>query len=218
VRVVLFLLGLFILGNLIVFLMPKAKQVSAVSYEQKAEISPESISVVAERLVYPQSKPSTSDIAVNKKCYRVGPFMHPSTLSLAEAKLDNLGVDYAMESRESTTAEVFRVYMGPYDDAVSASSARDELSAKGITDHFQRKESSGSFMVSLGIYSRGISAQRSLEGFLDKGIKVRMRPERTVLPESYWLNLDNVDKKNMRDSIRGLDWGERSAQFGYYRC
>jgi len=244
VRVILFILGLFILGNLIVVLMPKADEVVNQNYQQRSEIAPDSISVVAKRMkvkpvvdgvvdglkrssvgatdkkVTNKVKLDVAAVAVQqrKKCYRVGPFMHMARLSVAKSKLTNLDLDFDEVQRPSAAAEVFRIYLGPYADSKRAADVRRELTAKGIFDHFQRKEGDGKYVVSLGIYSRAVSAQGSLERFLEEGVDARIRPERTVLPASYWLNIVGERTSFPLESMRGIDWGEHSARFGRYSC
>lgn len=233
-RLILFIAGVFILGNLIVYLVPKSTLQSNQRFAQKAEVASDKINIVMQRLevepikqrvIEPTQKNRTNDagapansVVKNKKCYRVGPFLHASRLTLAKTRLNNLGMLYDVEKRPSNTAEVFRVYLGPYVTSANASAVRQKLSEKGIFDHFQRKEQAGQHIVSLGIYSRSVSAQSSLERFIEMDIDARMRPERTVLPNSFWLNISSAVEEFSPESLRKINWGEHSAQFGAYKC
>lgn len=229
-RIIFSLIGLLILGNLIAFMLPSDIEQANLGFVSKAELNPEKI-ILLQSLGDPaeqddlisadsvESDSSVMEVNADGKCYRIGPFLHASRLSLAKAQLNNIDVLYTVDKRESAEAEVFRVYLGPYADNVLARQARQLLNSSDIFDHFQRKESDGSYIISLGIYSRVVSSQASKERFEDKGLDVRIRPEKTVLPDSYWLNLLAKGSQALPyDVLRKIDWGEYSAQFGAYQC
>jgi len=228
-RIIFGLIGLLILGNLVAFMLPADVEKVNRGFSSKAELSPEKIillqsvgdssqSDLAESGV-DQGSSSVVIVNIDGKCYRIGPFLHASRLSLAKAQLNNIDVMYTVDKRESAAAEVFRVYVGPYAESSLARASRQLLNSKDIFDHFQRKESDGSYIISLGIYSRSVSAQASKERFEEKGLNVRIRPEKTVLPDSYWLNLLAKESQSLPyDVLKKIDWGEYSAQFGSYQC
>ena len=229
-RIIFVLIGLLILGNLIVFLLPTNEEKLNQGFSSKVELSPEKITLlqIADGVDLPNSADissvnngvaAASSTNADGKCYRIGPFLHASRLSLAKAQLNNIDVTYTVDKRESAAAEVFRVYIGPYENSSLARESRQSLNSKDIFDHFQRKESDGSYVISLGIYSRGVSAQASKERFEEKGLNAKIRPEKTVLPDSFWLNLlVNGSQTLPYDVLEKIDWGEYSAQFGPYEC
>ena len=233
-RIIFVLIGLLILGNLVAFMLPPDVEKTNRSFSSKTELSPEKIILLqsvgdSAKLDSSTGDSSTGSIDENEsiaashnidgKCYRIGPFLHASRLSLAKAQLNNADVIYTVNKRESAAAEVFRVYMGAYASSDLAKAARQLLNDKDIFDHFQRKETDGSYVVSLGIYSRSISAQASKERFEAKDLDVKIRPEKTVLPDSFWLNLLAKESQPLpHDVLKKIDWGEYSAQFGSYEC
>lgn len=228
-RIIFGLIGLLVLGNLIAFMLPADVEKINRGFSSKAELSPEKIILLQSIGGSDQSDvagvgsdgggSTATSFNIDGKCYRIGPFLHASRLSLAKAQLNNIDVTYTVDKRESTAAEVFRIYVGPYADSSLARASRQSLNEKDIFDHFQRKESDGTYIISLGIYSRSVSAQASKERFEGKGLNVRIRPEKTVLPDSFWLNLlVNESQALPYDVLKKIDWGEYSAQFGSYKC
>ena len=232
-RLIFGLIGLLILGNLVVYLLPNEQDGSNNRFGSRAEVAAEKVvllqadDIAVDDLVVGESQLLSDSVdrslpvlaKVDGKCYRVGPFLHSSRLSLAKAQLNNINVLYTVEKRESAAAEVFRVYVGPFLTSERARAARQELNEGGVFDHFQRKESDANYIVSLGIYSRSVAAQASKERFESRGLQVRIRPEKTVLPDSYWLSLLVRESQTLPFAVlRKIDWGEYSTQFGSYSC
>lgn len=229
-RLVFGLIGLLILGNLVAFMLPADVEKGNRSFSSKKEMSPSKIVLLHSALSNSERESllgsgveSESNVLVSKnvdgKCYRIGPFLHASRLSLAKAQLNNINVRYTIDKRVSAAAEVFRVYVGPFDSEDLARESRQKLNESEVFDHFQRKESDGLYIISLGIYSRGVSAQASKERFEAKGLSARIRPEKTVLPDSFWLNLLSKNSQGLPYGVlKKIDWGEYSAQFGSYSC
>lgn len=232
-RLIFGLIGLLILGNLVVYLLPNERDESNNRFGSRAEVAADNVvllqagDVTADELVASESQLLSDSVdrslpvvaQIDGKCYRIGPFLHSSRLSLAKAQLNNINVLYTVEKRESASAEVFRVYVGPFISSERARAARQELNDSGVFDHFQRKESDANYIVSLGIYSRSVAAQASKERFESLGLQVRIRPEKTVLPDSYWLSLLVRESQTLPfEVLRKIDWGEYSTQFGAYTC
>ncbi len=236
-RLIYFLIGCFFIANLVVFLMPSEQQRINEGFTRAQEVAPQQIVLMTSKsseLVASSGGGTFSDddatpvvdVAadglsnkIDGKCYRVGPFLHSSRLSLAKAQLNNMGVFYTVEKRESTPAEVFRVYVGPFDSDARGRSARQELTELGIYDHFQKQDEDGRYIVSLGIYSRRTTADNSRERFESRNLNAKVRPEKTVLPDSYWLSLLGRELVDLPvEVLQNVDWGEYSAQFGSYEC
>lgn len=228
-RIIFSVIGLLILGNMILFMLPEDSKKINRGFAAKVEVSPGKIVLLqsvdtsnqmdATSSSFDESDPSVVAVNIDGKCYRIGPFLHASRLSLAKTQLNNINVSYTIDKRESAAAEVFRVYTGPYADNDLAKEGRNLLNENDIFDHFQRKETDGSYIISLGIYSRDVSAQASKKKLEGKGFNIKVRLENTVLPDSYWLNLLTKESQALpHETLKKIDWGEYSAQFGAYNC
>jgi len=151
-------------------------------------------------------------------CYRVGPFLHQANYELAQAVLFNASVDYRKSKRVSQASNVFRIYLGPFETQEEVDEARIELKKSNILDHFVRKESDESLMISLGIYSTSEIADTALRLFQGKLTEVKKRSENVVLPDSYWLYFGVDEDDQMLRQLAVIDWGEPSAKMGLYGC
>lgn len=221
--------------NLILFLLPGTHQRSNFGFTNQPAIDPQQIRVLNNNVakpsppIQPEANPlqgtavASQESAVSKlidgQCYRVGPFLHTERLSSAKNLLDKIGVLYEVEKRESAKAEVYRVFIGTFNDQTQAREARQQLNENGIFDHFVKRDTDGRYLISLGIYSRETTANASLKRFEDRSLKVRLRPEQTVLPDSYWLGLLARNGESLPfTELQQAEWGEYSAQFGTYDC
>ena len=164
----------------------------------------------------PESK--VQGLFASQDCYRVGPFVHQENYELAQAVLVDAKVDYKKAKRESKQSNVFRVYIGPYEDQAQAIDARTELRRKKIQDHFIRKNSEGQHVVSLGIYTTQESVDAAVELFSQQLDGVKSDNELVLLPESYWLYFALDDENEIGQKLRQVDWGERAAKMGKFGC
>lgn len=153
----------------------------------------------------------------DQACYRVGPFMHQENYDLAQAVLFNANIDYQKSKRASKESNVFRVFVGPYESEPEVNDARLALTRKKVLDHFIRKQSDSSYIISLGIYSSEESADSAIRLFSDKVDGVQKQGENVVLPDSYWLHFTLGDD-SVRRQLRTIDWGELSAKMGLHTC
>jgi hypothetical protein len=151
-------------------------------------------------------------------CYRIGPFVHQANYELAQAVLFNADVDYKKSKRASKASNVFRIYLGPFEDQSEVDSARIDLKRQKILDHFVRKQDNGSMVISLGIYSTPESAAAAFRLFSDNLADVQRRSENVVLPDSYWLHFGIGTDDRMLAQLSLMDWGEPSAQMGLFNC
>jgi hypothetical protein len=154
----------------------------------------------------------------SQACYRIGPFMHQANYELAQAVLFNAGVDYKKSKRISSASNVFRIYLGPFNTQAEVNDARIDLKRSKVLDHFVRKQSDGTLMISLGIYSTAETANTALRLFNDKLGEVKQRSENVVLPDSYWLHFNDDGSSRMVGQLSAMDWGEPSAKMGLFAC
>jgi hypothetical protein len=113
---------------------------------------------------------------------------------------------------------VYRIYLGPFPTQAEAVDMRTELRSKNILDHFVRKQDSGDFIVSLGIYTTQEAADNALVMLEDSLETVKMSQEDLVLPDSYWLHFAMVDADPLLQQLSVMDWGEQSTKLGKYPC
>ena len=236
---------ILVLVNVVVFLWPTKANVGANVYNGSAEINPQFIrlnkeiearfySKVEQAEVIKKSKPEVDeefDRTVNVEstknvvnantgavCYRLGPFMYQDSYELAQAVLFNAGVDFKTSSRASKESDVFRLFLGPYEDLKAASRVRAQLKEKKIFDHFTRKVSQDVYIVSLGIYSTEESANSALRQFINKIDGVKVQNETVVLPDNYWLHFELLKSSSKSVHLRSVDWGETSVKMGPHTC
>jgi len=243
-RILIFISIAFVLLNVLVYLLPTDVQTSNAKYASEPEINSvdirfliedaaaqESIDVaslptfdssgspepVAESQVDSNSSESSAGDK-NETCYRIGPFLRESRVDAVGSQLKDLVIAFSLVERQPVNVLANRVYVGPFSDASQAVAARRQLSTDGINDHFHRKENDGSYIVSLGIYSKKDSAEQQQEQFRQQNIAALIREEETELPKNYWLELSKFTSTTKIESIAGISWGESSVSLGRHPC
>ncbi len=221
-RFLLSLIAILILINLAVFLWPNNKVNAPHVYAAKKDFNPHFLRLnkEVEEKHYKVTKSTTNASAgeVTGSCYRLGPFLHESNYELAQAVLFNANVDFEKSKRVSKESEVYRIYLGPYQNEAQISDARVDLKRSNVLDHFVRKLDSQDFIISLGIFTTEESANDALGLFGDKLEKVKMKQEQLVLPDSFWLHFTIFENDQIKQQLRQMDWGEQSVKLGKHQC
>lgn len=279
-RILILLLGVFILANVVLFLLPTDAEVNNLKYESAPSMNQDAISFLTKKptgfeSVPPRDETVVSDVkdgnetndkvdsvgdnnssakvnilksAITSKsgqgnvdqqeidkqkekafeqkneivniaslqCYRIGPFLREARMNASGKQL--IDIQYKVIEREAMEVLATRVYVGSFDKLSLALQARQELTSKGVNDHFHRRGSDDHYIVSLGIYSKAESALRQQDKFKSLGIKAKIRTEKTRLPKNYWLELPgNITQKQI-DSLSVISWGESSVSLGKHTC
>ena len=233
-RVLILFSAIFLLGNIVLYLLPTDIETSNLRYASDPEINDENIRFLlgertaAEPVNLASSSNSSSqqnqedgsvDSAGNvNACFRIGPFLRETRVNTATKYLLDLSIPYDLIERQPTKVIASRVYVGPFAGASEAFAARKKLTESGINDHFHKREADGSYIVSLGIYSKPASASAQQLKFREKNIAALIREENTQLPKNYWLELVSTTPEYKIASLNGVDWGESSVSTGKQRC
>lgn len=231
--------------NVAIFLWPSKHNVASHIYVKKEELNPHFVrlnkeieerfySQAAAIVVEPGDADKNAQAAdsaissattaaelssvVDGVCYRLGPFLHKASYELAQAVLFNAGVDYQKSTRTSQSSDVYRLYLGEFNDDVQVADARLELKQKKILDHFARKLDSGKYIISLGIYSSQETAETALRLFSGKLDGVKMKSETVLLPDSHWMHFVLPKNSSMLEQLTEIEWGENSAKLGPHSC
>ena len=235
-RLLILISAIFFLGNIVLYLLPTNIETSNLRYASDPEINYENISflledrTVAEPVNFASSSNLPEQQAQDKKnepvgsavninaCFRIGPFLRETRVNAASKHLLDLSIPYDLIERLPTKVVASRVYVGPFAGASEAVAARRKLTESGINDHFHRRETDGTYIVSLGIYSKPKSAAAQQSKFREKNIAALIREEKTQLPKNYWLELVPSTPEYKIASLSGIDWGESSVSTGMQRC
>jgi len=239
-RVLILISGVFLLVNIVVFLLPTNIETSNLKYASDPEVNQADIRFLVEEQNSQNSEKTVGFSGLTEKhpdytkgykaglssrgensvnyCFRIGPFLRETRIKSASKRLDDLYVKYDLIERQSTKVNASRVYVGPFVGASEAVAARKKLTEEGISDHFHRREGDGSYIVSLGIYSKNDSAKKQQNKFRAKNIAARVREEKTRLPKNYWIELSRLTKEEKLKSLAGIEWGESSVSAGMHAC
>ncbi|NND82022.1 MAG: SPOR domain-containing protein [Gammaproteobacteria bacterium] len=225
-RVLLFLGGLLILANVGFMLWPDSGREAAHIYAPKRDINPHFVRLnkeVEDNFYAAQSYQLTAATPTEinlegENCFRLGPFMHQTNFELAQAVLFNAGVVFSAVTRPSKAADVYRLYLGPFAEKGAADAARVELRRKDILDHFARRQSDETYIISLGIYTTEGSRDAALSLFRKSIPQVKYQQELVVLPDTSWLHFSSDDRPEVVTQLRGMDWGESGIKLGDYEC
>jgi len=218
--------GVLLLANFAVLLWPDNSVVAPHVYAARADVNPHFVRLnkeIEDKYLAAQATSYEGDLsdmyaAGDQGCYRLGPFMHKANYELAQAVLFNAGVDYKKSTRTSRESSMYRVYLGPFTNQPQAADMRVELRRNKVLDHFVKKESSGQYIVSLGIYSTQDTATNAVKLFSDRIDSVKLKPELVFLPDSHWLHFSIEQKEQIQQQLARMDWGEQAAKLGKYQC
>ena len=226
-RVLILISAIFLLGNIVLYLLPTDIETSNLSYASDPEVNLDDIrffkseqSVLESPLAEGQGDGAAINVSTTSAalCFRIGPFLRETRVTTAKGRLAGESIGYELIERGSVEVIASRVYVGPFDGASEAVAAREKLTESGVNDHFHRRESDGTYIVSLGIYSKPVSAEVQQSKFREKNIAAQVREEKTLLPKNYWLELEQSTSKEKIDSLDEVDWGESSVSAGMQEC
>ncbi|MGH1429005.1 MAG: SPOR domain-containing protein [Arenicella sp.] len=232
-RVLILISGVFLLVNIVLYLLPTDIETSNLKYASDPEINQEdirfliedqvaiealNIAAIVEGSASDSSSAASQAISSIPVCYRIGPFLRETRMTSAGKQLSDLKVDFSLVERQPVSVSATRVFVGSFASASEAVAARQQLSKDGINDHFHRREPDGSYIVSLGIYSKKSSAEGLQKKFRDQNIAAKMRDEETRLPKNYWLELPSSINQDDIQSLLGISWGESSVTLGKHAC
>jgi len=159
------------------------------------------------------------DIPDESRCARLGPFSSSAVASLAAQKLDAMGLSYSRRTVEAREIRAHRVYLGPFQDDAELADGRRELEARGLDDHYVKREDSGGDIVSLGLFSRRTGALARMERLQEAGIEARLRSEDRLLAPDYWLEIDDPALADgLPAELRQVSWGDAAARIRPYAC
>ena len=172
---------------------------------------------VAEAVLVNEVAAQLDEVVESDECYRVGPFAYLSNYELAQAVLFNMAVEFEKTRKQGIQQRVFRVYLGPYDDLSDAKSARNKLKRKKITEHFIRKQDD-QYIVSLGVFSNQVRADRAVQSFKAKSMVVKKKEELAAAPESRWLKISVAKEGRIQEQLSASNWGEESVKVVKSSC
>lgn len=237
-RVLVLFSGVVILGCMILFLLPEKHGVKNSRYSASKELNADSVGVVSEKNSFKSSVVSmsiegadrfvsvdslvdesstvnavltdnTKRKVIDPRCYRIGLFIKEKGMKDAVKYL--AGYTYKVVEKKSRSAFATRVYLGSFDTVAMAREADMSLSARGVEDHFYKKTSDGSYIVSLGVFSKNTLALSRKDYLNSIGLDAKTRIEKTKLPGNYWLELPSTIAKKDAVALSSRFWGEGIA-------
>jgi len=237
-RIFIILIGVFILANIVLFLLPTEAELNNLKYTSKPLINESDIRLVSD-LSQQKSALEVDESALeveqggaennsadsqsqnkdlNNMCYRIGPFLRESRMQSAGKILESeMNITYDVVVRESVDVPATRVFLGQFSSKAEAMQAREELTKSGISDHFHKKEQ-GAYIVSLGIYSNESSAREQVSRFRALNIDAKQKTKLTSLPKSYWLEVKTDYISDDFSRLRSFSWGESSVSLSKRSC
>jgi len=225
-----FVVAILVLANVSLYWWPDKANRAPHVYAAKEDVNPHFVRLnkeieekfYSQTSVIEESEELSDTIALvstpTEACYRIGPFMHKENYELAQAVLFNADIDYRKSKRPSKSSDVFRVFIGPFDNQATVADFRVDLKRKKVLDHFVRRQDDGSYIISLGIYSTLDSADTAIRLFDGKLNDVKKQSETVVLPDSYWLHFVMDKGGRAQQQLNVMDWGEPSAKMGLHPC
>jgi len=126
------------------------------------------------------SKPTPAPAPAVRECRTFGPFKDKSAAKgkVAELKKQDISATIVSSSKSAGIKNRYRVFQGPFSSSGMARARRDSLTRKGIKEHFARKDSSGKYFVSLGVFSTREAADKLVSALGKKGENAKIKTEK----------------------------------------
>ena len=210
------LVGVLLLLNVALFLWATGHQADSVDGgpEFRQSVNPSGM-----RLISEIEPPAAPDAGSQAGCYRVGPFYNQNAVALATQKLDILKLTFRQRTVKERELRAYRVYLGPYSTESAIETQRNLLRAGGISDHYVKRESEGTSLISLGLFSQKSGADAFARELEKKRINTRLRTEDRVLGPTFWLELDDREgNRAARSELEQASWGDPRAKLRPLPC
>jgi len=148
-------------------------------------------------------------------CLRVGPFISKTKAVFSRTLLTTLGVrTVALEASPDRRIKAYRIFMGPFQSRRARVAIRDHLNSLGIYDLYFIRESDGTLLISLGLFTQKNGAFRFLQKLREQGLQASLRKEMRSLGGSYWLLLTGLDERKVSDR----NWSDPRARLHRVIC
>ncbi len=126
--------------------------------------------------------------ATRTYCYRIGPIHNRRDLATVRARLRRtMGDDGRTESQKVPVISGYWVFIPPQELSQAEATAR-QLRRRGIQDLYVLREGDYKGAVSLGLYSRRVTAEKRQRQLAKRGIETRLEP-RYKPGHRYWIEL-----------------------------
>jgi heme-degrading monooxygenase HmoA len=119
----------------------------------------------------------------------IGPYKTLVGRGRAGRQLEDMKVPFTETEESQGRVRGYRVYQGPFADALETSSARRRLERQGIKDLYLVKEGKQQF-ISLGFFSSQKSAAEFTRELSQKKVVTK---QRTEYEANYWLIISDPD-------------------------
>lgn len=153
-------------------------------------------------------------------CLRIGPFYDKNLAAESESRLQAMSLLVSSRTVKAREIRAYRVYMGPFDTQPEIDKQRKELNAKGVSDHYVKRESGQKDIISLGLFIQKSGAKSLVRQLKKKNVSARTKPEDRVMEPTTWLELkDTTADRNIQPRLAAIKtWGDARARLSEYPC
>ena len=183
------LIGFLLCLNLFVFALAYFARQETAGYATSSDLSDDVLSI---NLLSPES----STLAGN--CTNLGPIEQEIVLDRFVKILDKQGTPFQVVSEPSRMIAAYRVVISAADSS-KMNALKEQLSAVGIDEVYEKKSQSGDAYLSLGVFTYEKTALDFAANLTDSGFAANYKSELLEYPPRYWLNLKQaLDQKIVR--------------------
>ena len=150
-------------------------------------------------------------------CIYLGPFTDTALMTRAEARLNELHLDFVRRTEETTAVTGYRVYLPPLASKAAAERKRRELARLGFKDHAVIQEEGWNNAISLGLFSVEANAEGRVRELAAKGVKAKVQPLMQSRTRTW---LDFIAPAAPADALKLklTDWGAKDIQAQETSC
>lgn len=153
-------------------------------------------------------------------CLRVGPFYEENLAERTKERLKSMSLAVNSRMVQARAIRAYRVYVGPFDTRSELDAQRNELNAKGIRDHYIKRDPGKKDVISLGLFTQKTGANSLIDQLREKGVIALSEPEDRLLDPTFWLELTDseANRKTHPELSVVKSWGDSRTKLTEYPC
>jgi cell division protein FtsN len=153
-------------------------------------------------------------------CLRIGPFYDDKLAEKTGNRLKAMSLVVSSRTVKAREIRAYRVFLGPFESPSEIDKQRKELTDKGISDHYIKRETGQEDIISLGLFIQKTGAKSLVDQLKKKKVSARTKPEDRVMDSTTWLELKDTDAdRNVQTELAAIKtWGDARARLSEYPC
>jgi hypothetical protein len=153
-------------------------------------------------------------------CLRVGPFYDENLAERTEERLKSMLLAVRVRTVQAREIRAYRVFLGPFDSRDEINALQNELTEKGVKEHYIKRDPGKKDVISLGLFTQKTGAESLLDQLQKKGVSAKTVTEDRLLDPTYWLEMTDsaANRKTHPELAATRGWGDNRTKLIEFPC